>query len=303
MASAPVWKDTYFSVLASASPYTYSVAMKTGNQISINGVLQDEVVTIYNGKAWVRPGESYINIQLNNIAANYLYSDLPDLRGVSATTTYVHKGAYREFYVVNSGGTTASTYDFLLDYSYEDVTFNSDRSLSEPINGHGTDGMIFINTMFSASSQNVVSTLSLSGGSGYDKTHCGDYALYYLNVHGGWDCFLFEGNDTMTDNFTRYQMMHSFNNTTLDFQKKTYANEITKTFQLYTHYLSDAEAENLSRNLLPTTMAYLHSLRDDKIYPVNITDSMATYKTYKNQGRKRFAYVINFEVAQNRFNR
>lgn len=302
MASAPVWKDTYFSVLASASPYTYSVAMKTGNQISINGVLQDEVVTIYNGKAWVRPGESYINIQLNRIAANSLYSDLPDLRGVTSTTTYVQKGAYRDFYVVNSAGTTASTYSFLLDNSYEDVSFSGDRSMSEPINGHGTPGMLFLSTMFSASSQNVVTTLSPSAGSSYDTTHCGDVALYYLNCHGGWDCYLIEGDVTKDDRYTKYQISNSYNNTTLDFQKKTYNNVITTGYRLTTKWMSDDEAKRLARNLLSSNMMYLHDLREDKIYPVNCTETNGTYKTFRNQGRKLFSYVINVEVAQEKIN-
>jgi len=303
MAKLPVWKDTYYNVPSSASPYTYSVKLKTGRVITINGVATDEVITVFNGKAWVRPGEEYIRINVNHIAQNYLYSDLPDLRELAQTSiTYEQTGAYREFYICNEDGTTANTYNFLLNYSYEDLTLDRNLVLSEHINGHGTPNMIFLVTIFDNSSQKVRTTLSFNAGSGYDNTHCGDVALYYLNVHGGWDSFLIEGNVTKTDNYTRFDTTRAYDNTSLNFGKKTYNNSISTTYVLNTSWLTDEEAEKLSRNLFSSNMVYLHDLKEDKFYPVCIKDTLATYKTYKNQGHHRVSYQINVETSQTKNN-
>lgn len=288
--NAPVWKNTTKAIASGQSPYTYSIAVQEGAS----------AITVFNGKAWVRPGEGYLYININSIAQNYLTSDLPDLRNVTATTTYVNSLACRQFYLMNSANTVTDTYNFLLDYSYDDIDMTADRVLSEPVNGHGTNGMIFLNTVFSASSLSVRTTLSLSPGSSFDSTHCGEFALYYLNVHGGWDSFLFEGNVTKTDTYKRYQTNASFDNTTLDFQNRTYNNVITGSWKLSSGWLTDAQSEIFARNLLSTSKAYLHDLKANKFYPVNIKDSSATYKTYNNQGKKRVSYQITVDAAQNK---
>ena len=302
MARVPIWKDTYYNVPSSASPYTYSVRLKTGRQIIINGTTTDEVVTVFNGKAYVRPGDEFIRINLNHIAQNYLSSDLPDLRDITATTQYTNTEACREFYICDEDGDTAATYNFLLDYSYEDINLSTNQNLSEPINGHGTPGMLFLSTAFSASSLSVVTTLRVNAGSSYDTTHCGEYALYYLNCHGGWDSYLIEANVLKTDNYTPYQMNKSYDNTTLDFAKKTYNNQITTSFQMYTGWLKDEEADRLVRNLLSSTKVYVHDLVNNKIYPALIKDNFGTYKTFKNQGHKRVNYQLNIEASQTKSN-
>lgn len=289
--NAPVWKNTDKLVSWTESPYTYNIVMK-GSPTN---------VTVFTGKAWVRPGDEYMYINVNSIAQNYLTSDLPDLRNVTATTSYTNTEACKQFYFVHNN-VTSDTYNFLLNYSYEDVNMSTNHSLSEPINGHGRPGMFFISSMFSASSLSVVTTLSISGGSSYDETHCGNYALYYLNPHGGWDSFLIEGNVTQTDTYKRYQMNVSVDNTSQDFGKKTYNNETTPSWSLCTGILTDAQAKILTRNLLSTPKAYLHDLVNDIVYPVNIKDNSGVYKTYRNQGRKKVMYQINVEAAQNRIN-
>ena len=299
MARVPVWKDTFFNVPSSASPYTYTVKLKTGKQIVIDGVSTDEIITVFAGKAYVRPGDEFIQININHIAANYLSAELPDLREVTATTHYTDINAYREFYVCDEDGDTANTYNFLYDYSYDpsvDLTANHDMSVV--INGHGTEGMLFMSTMFSASSQSVITTLSISGGSSFDETHCGDYALYFTSRYGGWSSFLIEGQGVKTDKYTRYQLNHSFNNTTLEWQKQTYTNQINDTYKLNTGWLNDDESQMLAEHLLSSNKVYLHNLKTNEIFPVVITDTSTTYKTYYNQGRKLVNYAINVEASQ-----
>ena len=294
--NAPIWKDTNFVTSSANSPYEYSINLKTGNQITINGVTQDEIITVFHGKAWVRPGDGYLYINVNTIAQNYLYSDIPDLRNINSTTTYENKYAYRQFYLVNSAGTTVQTYNFLLDWSYVNTGVTSGtRSL--PINGHGTPGMLFLSTVFN-SSQKVVTTISISGGSSYDETHCGNYAIYYLNRFGGWDSFLIEGSVIKTDKYQRHQAGLSYDNTTLGWHKRTYNNEITETYKINTGWLTDTESEVLAKHLLSTNQAYLHNIATGDIMPILNTDGFATYKTYKGNDRQRVDYQINVECSQ-----
>lgn len=297
MAATPIWKDTYYQVSSANSPYEYSIEMKTGRQIVVNGVTQDEVQTVFNGKAWVRPGDTVLNINVNKVAQDYLYSDLPDLRNINVTTTYENKYACRQFYLVSSAGVTAQTYNFLLDWSYENTSINPNTNLSRPINGHGATNMLYLSTVFN-SSQKVVTTIRVSAGSGYDNTHCGNYAIYYLNRYGGWDSFLIEGTGLKVDKYKRYQMGLAYDNTTLDFQKRTYNTEITETYKLNTGWLTDAQSQVLAKHLLSTNQAFLHNLSTGEIMPILSTDGTATYKTFKTNGRKRVNYTINVECSQ-----
>lgn len=302
MAVTPIWKDTYYEVSSAQSPYEYSIELKTGRQITVNNVTQDEIITIYNGKAWVRPGDAYIYLNINKIAQDYLSSDLPDLRNITANTTYTHVEACRPFYVVK-GSTTVQTYNFILDWSYDrGRTYTANRVLSKPINGHGCNGMFFLTTNYVNSSQSVQTAINLSPGSSYDNTHCGEYAIYYLSRSGGWCSFLIEGNVTKSDTYNKYNISLPFNNNTLGWQKKTYHNEITEKYEMYTGWLTDEQSENLAENLLGTNKAYLHNLKTGEIMPVLSTVGTAVYKNWKNQGKKRVNYSITVECSQTKHN-
>lgn len=129
----------------------------------------------------------------------------------------------------------------------------------------------------------------------YDVNYCGDYALYYLNLRGGWDSFLLEGKGKRTDNYTRseYQKKQPINNSSyLTFGRVVYVTETEPTWELHTGWLTDAQAEVLARNLLSSPRVYLHNLVENKIYTVVITNSNAEYKTYKTE-KKLVAYTIN----------
>ena len=292
MVNAPIWKDTFYNVSYVNSPYEYSIVMKDEQVIGSTAVTN--YVTVFNGKAWARPGDEYIRININKIAQDYLYSDLPDLRNITSATTYDNKYAVRQFYLV-SNNTTAETFNFLLDWSYENTGITA-GSLSAPINNHFVPGMFLLSTSIN-SSLNVTTSIIISRGSS-SSTTCGRYALYYLNRYGGWDCFLIEGEVVKTDTYKRYQIGRAYDNTTLDFQKRTYDNEITDKYKLVTGWLSDSESKILAKHLLSSNQVYLHDLVNGDIMPVNITDNNATYKTYKNTGRKRVNYTVNVECSQ-----
>lgn len=140
--------------------------------------------------------------------------------------------------------------------------------------------------------------VKVSGQTLYDVNHCGDAALYYLNSVGGYDAFLIEGKVLRTDKYTQQDYYKSYDNTTIEFGRTRYITEITGSWELHTAYLRDEEAERLVRNLFPSTRVWLHLLGEDIVTPVVITDTSATYKTFRNNGEKLVAYTIKVDASQ-----
>ena len=130
------------------------------------------------------------------------------------------------------------------------------------------------------------------------KETCNKYCLYYSNAYGGWDSFLINGNDVKQDKITSSSFVKGANSSnTLDFQKKKYLNSMTTQYTLYTDYLTDEESSKMY-NLLESVNVYLHNLETNKIIAVNITNSTCDYKTFTNNGKKKFYYTINVEESQ-----
>lgn len=125
---------------------------------------------------------------------------------------------------------------------------------------------------------------------------CYKYCLYYKNAMGGWDFYLIQGNDKQTDKITAYKYSRNYNNTIIDFESKKYLNVVNEKYTLYTNYLTDEEAGRMY-NLLESTEVYLHNLATGEIKAVNITNSECEYKTYTNEGKKKFYYQIDVEAS------
>lgn len=128
---------------------------------------------------------------------------------------------------------------------------------------------------------------------------CYDYCLYYVNAYGGWDSLLIDANVKKVDNIESKYYNRAFNNTTTQFEKKKFTNVITPQYTLHTGWFNDDEQSRLY-HLLESTEVYLHNLNTDEIVPVNITNNTCEYKTFTNNGRKKFSNTINVEVAQTR---
>ena len=137
----------------------------------------------------------------------------------------------------------------------------------------------------------------IDGNELYDVNYCGDAALYYLNSRGGWDAFLIPYLKR-TDKYTQQDYYKAYDNSTIEFGRNRFLTEITPTWELGTNWLTDEQAERLCRNLLPSTQVYLHTLDDDVIRPVVITDNQAEYKTYENQNNQLVSYKIKVEASQ-----
>lgn len=273
MVISPIWKDVSYTSSTSPLKYTLSV----------------DDTEIFNGIAYARPGSEYVIFNINKICQNWLSSSVPDIR--TYTGTYTHEDAYRTFILKNESGTTLETYKFLYDWSYDDYFTGQTCNLNKPINGHYLYGQLVFNTNFNGSA--VTTTVGTSTGN-----FCGgEYAIYYLNRYGGWDSFLIEGNGVKTDTYSKYYTNKSFNNTTLDFERKVYNNQITTSYELHTGWLTDVQSENLAFNLLPSNAAYLHDFTKNQIKPVVITNSECEYQKFRN-GKKLNKYTITVENSQ-----
>lgn len=131
---------------------------------------------------------------------------------------------------------------------------------------------------------------------------CYNYCLYYLNSNGGWDSLLVEGNVKKSDNIKSSYYTTNVDNTTNEFGKTKYINVIDTYYTLHTDWFNDDEQERFA-NLIESTEVYLHNLNTDKILPVNITNNTFEYKTFTNNGKKKWYNTIEVEVAQQRIRR
>lgn len=295
-----IFQDRYYTVPASSSPFSYSVEL-SGNPST----------PIFYGKAWVAPMEDVINVNINKIAENYLEMDFPNLALAdlvpTSTVTHTHEGAFRHFILKNSGGTPIQVYDFLLDWSYKEKDFTEDIMLSEPINGHGTDGMYYFSTwwdhdtspqaVFTNYSLNPSAIMDFDGMAMYKADYCGDIAIYYLNRNGGWDSFLCEGTVKKIDDYTRYSISRPADSNSMNFGKKTYNNQISTRWEVNSGWLNDSESERLAFYLLSSNQVFVHDLKSGVVSPAVLTDASADYKTFNNNGRKLINYTINITLS------
>lgn len=148
----------------------------------------------------------------------------------------------------------------------------------------------------------------------YDMDHCGQGAFIYRNRFGGWDSFLIEGNIIKTDNYTKlnwrrkgeYNQGYAINTLKYIDEKVTDSVNIDTTYQAYTGWLSDEEAERLVFHLLSSPIVYFQNLHKENqvfdtdpllnLMPIRITTSSAEYKKFRN-GKKLINYLITFEKS------
>lgn len=174
--------------------------------------------------------------------------------------------------------------------------FNSDFSHSVRAAGSGT-------AVFLLSEWDDVERVVIGNSSFQVVTECAKYALYYVNAHGGWDCFLIEGNTLEADTLKRYTREMVYDNR--DIQNRgiqNYVNEITKGFTFHTGWLLGDQGERM-HHLINSTDVYLYDIANEQMIPVIIPTTSCEYKTYKNQGNRLVNYTIQVQIAQNRIRR
>ena len=334
----PIWKD-YFVQIGGDS-VEYRIILDNGN-------------VVYQGKAFRRPGDTEINIRINDICADYFTNVRPTL----SQAEFTQLDLPLTFTIQEKVGNTWSDVEdvqFLNDWSYDYGYDPETMGMSFPVNGHidsrmpivytglnmtevtatiyfrnGTSSQVIIplvvtgdfnadfNDDFSrsvaaAGSGTAVFLLSawddvarvVIGNSTFDVvTECAQYALYYVNAYGGWDCLLIEGNTIEADNLTRYNREIIYDNRDISNRGiDNYVNEITKGFTFHTGWLLDNQGERM-HHLINSTDVYLYDIANEQMIPVTIPMTTCEYKTFKNQGNRLVDYTIQVEVAQNRIRR
>ena len=277
-----IWRDTYYTAATASLVY----------KIVAGGTV------IYSGKAVRMPGEEEVRININKVCRNYLSSDIRVLLETTSAST-INSDAYRTFQLTDEAGNVLETYGFLLDYDYEHNWTGGAEVLSLPINGHYVNGMMKPRTVMD--SGHILTTYKSTGVYPFE-VGCGD-VLYYLNARGGWDAFVFEGNNTRTDKLTSYYTDREFDNTTLDFERNKYVSEIKTSWSLNSGYLTDEQSQLFAKHLLQTNKCYLHKMDEGWIKPVVITDNSVAYQTYQGNGRRLSNYKITVEESQSKIRR
>lgn len=271
---------------------------------SINYLIYDgDNELIYAGKSVARPGTGECNINVSDIARNYLNSELPETAFSAITIntgTHIEPNAIKMFTLTDAKGNVLETYRFLNCWDYETpfafiANPGNSYPLSLPANQHRTNNMFVFSSVLNK--QNKVATTISTGFLG---NYCGNGALYYSNSMGGWDSFLIEGTITKKNSYERYTIGNHWTYGSMKPGTRTLVNTITDSWTLKTHLLTDEESKILCENLFCSNNVYFHSFEDDKIYPVYITDTSVEVKTRINQKKKRFFHTINITSAQPR---
>ena len=254
---------------------------------------------IFQGRAYKRPNADTNDIKLNKIFENYLSNSINDLlNSGEPEDTGVNASKVFQIMKLDADGTETliDEYTILYDWSYDFRFRGENTDLSRPINGRYVAGMYKMDTTVDGKSGTV--TNSLTEGSYNVLADCGEYALYYLNAYGGWDALLIDGTVLKKSTITQYTTDKNYNNSRIEFEQTKYINEIQDAYEINTGFLTDEQAANLSKNLIPSKEVYLHFLKDNKIVPVLITDTSVTYQTYQTNNLQMPQYKINVKESQ-----
>ena len=254
---------------------------------------------IFQGRAYKRPNADTNDIKLNKIFENYLSNSINDLlNSGEPEDTGVNASKVFQIMKLDADGTETliDEYTILYDWSYDFRFRGENTDLSRPINGRYVAGMYKMDTTVDGKSGTV--TNSLNGDTYNVLADCGEYALYYLNAYGGWDALLIDGTVLKKSTITQYTTDKNYNNSRIEFEQTKYINEIQDAYEINTGFLTDEQAANLSKNLIPSKEVYLHFISDNKIIPVLITDTSVTYQTYQTNNLQMPQYKINVKESQ-----
>ena len=254
---------------------------------------------IFQGRAYTRPNADTNDIKLNKIFENYLSNSINDLlNSGEPEDTGVNASKVFQIMKLDADGTETliDEYTILYDWSYDFRFRGANTDLSRPINRRYVAGMYKMDTTVDGKSGTV--TNSLNGDTYNVLADCGEYALYYLNAYGGWDALLIDGTVLKKSTITQYTTDKNYNNSRIEFEQTKYINEIQDAYEINTGFLTDEQAANLSKNLIPSKEVYLHFLNDNTIVPVLITDTSVTYQTYQTNNLQMPQYKINVKESQ-----
>ena len=274
----PIWKDTYYVTSDDVVDF----------EIVYNGTV------IYSGRGIKPEGEAYQRIRVNGICAPYLSplfsldynnGNMPD--DLTASTQTAPAVGTFSLYV---GDSRKAEYQFMWCYDMTTDVNYAGQTINNPVNTHTAANMLTTSTTITGDGYNTTFTRAAN------PQYCADYALYYVNLKGGWDSFLIEGKATKTYNYTNVNTSRSYDNTTVNYSYTRNPVDIYATWTVNTGYLNDRESDILSANLLSSPWVIIHDLKRDLVDPVVITDTSCERKTYSRGNMN--AYTISLRESQ-----
>lgn len=155
MAIAPIWKD-YFVSLGNPDATLFRIRVQDA---------QGEI--IYNGKSYIRPGETENNIRINDICADYLTNALPALSQAEFSDLSFPLNFVVEAFVSTAQGEdpdweTIDEVQFMNDWSYDDSYNPATMGMSFPVNGRIDARQWLTFTAYNAST--ITATLTFTDG-------------------------------------------------------------------------------------------------------------------------------------------
>jgi hypothetical protein len=321
----PIWKDTTASYVTMGDSQAFN--------ISVNGK------TIYNGRLVKKPGEIGLTTYVNRLVKDYLSAKIDFVRGqiIHAQDYYVRDftispattagvSAYKVYcdYGDEEGGVADSTLSVIwrpmfnvvdprqiLFCTFADLSNNTSRNVEvrlrkgKRILAESLPNKVqtFTHQLSQSMVGDIIDIIDDMGGvilASYEvRNTCAEYALYYLNAHGGYDHLLISGTTLRSDNIKRTEITRVVDNTTLKHGRNDVHTEITRTWRLNTGHLTDAQWAK-THHLLGSTHVFLHNLDSGEIVPVVIKANKADFNTYRNKGRRMSQLSIDVEESTKR---
>ena len=319
----PIWKDTQASYVTMGDSQTFT--------ISVDGK------TIYNGRLVRKPGEIGLTTYVNRLVKDYLSAKIDFVKGEKihtqdnyireftinpATTSGVSSYKFYCDYGYEEGGVADNTLSVIsrplsnivdprqiLFCTFADLTDSAHKVVIKE-----RESGALVTTSRTGKCQTFTCPLGREEGKTLDiydsmagevlasyevRETCAEYALYYLNAHGGYDHLLINGTSKRTDNIKRTEITRVVDNTTLKHGRNDVHTEITRTWRLNTGHLTDAQWAK-THHLLGSTHVFLHNLETDEIAPVVIKANKADFNTYRNKGRRMSQLTIDVEESTKR---
>lgn len=321
----PIWKDTEASYVTLGGSQEFT--------ISVDGQ------TIYNGRLVKKPGKVGLTTYVNRLVKDYLSAKIDFVRwqkihtqdnyireftinpattaGVSSYKFYCDYG-YEEGGVADNTLSVISrplsnvvdprqilfcTFADLSDNTISDVVVRLRNGKSVLAKSSTNKVQTFTLKLSKSMVGDVIDIVDRNAGetlTSYEvRETCAEYAIYYLNAHGGYDHLLINGTSKRTDNINRTEITRVVDNTTLKHGRNDVHTEITRTWRLNTGHLTDAQWAK-THHLLGSTHVFLHNLETDEIVPVVIKANKADFNTYRNNGRKMSQLSIDVEESTKR---
>lgn len=329
----PIWEDTYFYENNTVS-LDYSIEDEDGNIIysgktvaepnatnisfNINNIcknhlnshldngIEERVLYVYDYAKLFQIKSGNEALAQYRFYNSYAYTDIPTtiflndpIKRTVASDTMIIEADRRQYTIVSAFNRDVNPRTLSMNY----VTNQGTQSVNYEIDN--TAMLVRIGKGFEIPNVDIAPNNLLfhttEGADGKIQLNaidtCYEYCLYYCNAFGGWDSLLIKGNVLKTDNIDSQYYIKGYDNKTQEFGKVKYHNKITSTYRLHTDWFTDEEQSRL-HHLLESTEVYLHNLNTDKIEPVNITNKTVEYKTFTNNGKKKWHNTIDVEVAQ-----